>query len=297
MINNVWGKIAPFWPLRNLVACNPFWGYINQPFEDVIKKHANLFRIKNLPESLEETNLHSMKYLQIFFDGSQAIIQMPNKNQGLLKSCRNLLVFDSKIVKTKEQQSFIQQLPENSQNVITHCLDFLCVPENERENFLMLMLASLSGWASVVKHKAEWDDKNETLQHDFLALRIIIFCLVSKDWQQVCNLINVPENESDFLQICEYEAKYRKELLDMLSFEKSEKSQPKNLSVNNFNANNFRSFEDEERTLYNINEHRRQETTTKYEAENYLRMGSKPINKTGINLNNISTNFNPFFGI
>ncbi len=44
----------------------------------------------------------------------------------------------------------------------------------------------------------------------------------------------------------------------------------KNLSVNNFNASNLRSF------YHTDNEHRSQETTMKCKAENYLRIGSKP---------------------
>ena len=228
MLNTqVWNKVAPFWPLQNLVACNPFWGYVGQKFDDVFKNDIGLFQMKDLPRSLEDVNMHSIKYLQAFFDDSQAIIQMPNKKSGLLQSSINILMFDGKIV-CKDKKQKLQSFPKDPNDIIIYCLNLLKIPTEKREIFLHILLTTLYGWASFVKYKSEWESLNPTLQNEFLALRIMIFTLISDDLKSIVALVrNSKQHSDDLYSIKSYEKSYKNKLYKELSFNKEDrKSKP-----------------------------------------------------------------------
>jgi uncharacterized protein YbcC (UPF0753/DUF2309 family) len=118
MIQKTWNLISPFWPIKNLVASNPLWGFVDKHFEEVILKDAHIFSIPELPQNIQDLNLHSIKYLQAFFDNSQSVIKMPNKKNGLLNSCKNLMPFDRILIKDKNLKHFIKSLPNNAQGLI-----------------------------------------------------------------------------------------------------------------------------------------------------------------------------------
>ena len=50
LLKSVWGNIAPFWPLENLIACNPLQGFENLPFEEALKKASIHFEQETLPQ-------------------------------------------------------------------------------------------------------------------------------------------------------------------------------------------------------------------------------------------------------
>ena len=50
-ILEAWQKVAPFWPLKNLIAVNPLQGLENLPFEQAIVQGAAYFQQPTLPTS------------------------------------------------------------------------------------------------------------------------------------------------------------------------------------------------------------------------------------------------------
>jgi uncharacterized protein YbcC (UPF0753/DUF2309 family) len=222
MIYNPWNKVSPFWPLQNLAACNPFWGYIDREFDQVLTQDIAIFKIEDLPKNLEDLNMHSIKYLQAFFDNNQAAIVMPNKKDGLLKSAINLLIFDNKI-KCRSKKQKIQSLPKSANQVVDYCLNLLKIPEDSRGVFLEILIVTLYGWASFIKYKSEWETQNLDLQQDFLALRILIFTLISNNWHSVVALAENTHKSCNYLEIIKsYEEIYKEKLFQKLSFQKSQ---------------------------------------------------------------------------
>jgi len=96
---SAWAKMAPFWPLENLIACNPLQGFENLRFQEALKKAAVYFEQENLPKEIEEINRQTIKWCQAFFDQGQATIKMPNRDLGFYKSWLGLAQFDDKLHK------------------------------------------------------------------------------------------------------------------------------------------------------------------------------------------------------
>ena len=49
-------KIAPFWPLKNLIAVNPLQGLEDVPIEEALKLGAAYFQQTQLPKEMEAVN-------------------------------------------------------------------------------------------------------------------------------------------------------------------------------------------------------------------------------------------------
>lgn len=169
IITNSWLKIAPFWPLESLVSVNPMLGFEKTNFQEALQQ-ANVFFQSNIPSSLENLNRETIKWLQAYFDDTQATIQMPFKEDGLLHSVLKLIVHDSKFREHKLWLTEIQKRP--TQDIINQCLHLTQISENEYQTYLTLLLTSLSGWSSYAKYQANYNQK-PSLEKDYLALRLV----------------------------------------------------------------------------------------------------------------------------
>jgi len=144
---NAWKNMAPFWPLENLIACNPLQGLENFPFEQALKKAEIYFEQENLPSQIDEINRQTIKWCQAFFDQGQATIKMPNRHLGFYQSWRKLAKFDDKLHQNcAEKIKQISLLPNSFADVLEMSLDRLDIENNRREEFLTLMLTTLAGW-------------------------------------------------------------------------------------------------------------------------------------------------------
>ncbi len=65
-------KIAPFWPLRNLIAVNPLQGLEDLPIEKALENATQYFQQKTLPEPMHTINRHTIRWLQAYCDEGQA---------------------------------------------------------------------------------------------------------------------------------------------------------------------------------------------------------------------------------
>ena len=222
------GKIAPFWPLKNLIAVNPLQGLEDKPIEDALKTGAACFQQAELPEAMLAANRETIKWLQAYFDEGQATIPMPLREHGLYAAWRQLACHDAKLHGNDQQKrKRLHELPESAEQAIAECLVSLSITKEERELFTTLMLTTLPGWAAYVKYRTAWSglDANHphpVVQADYLAVRLIITSLL---WPEAKALIAWHEQalekskttESPLAQIQRAENNYRLPLLEKLA--------------------------------------------------------------------------------
>ena len=222
------GKIAPFWPLKNLIAVNPLQGLEDQPVEDALQTGAAFFQQDDLPEAILAANRETIKWLQAFFDDGQATIPMPLRNEGLYAAWRHLACHDANLHgHDKQKQERLRVLPETAGQAIAECLTGLGIAKDERELFTTLMLTTLPGWAAHVKYRTEWagldaGHPHPVTQADYLALRLIITTLLWPDakaliaWHEQA-LEKSKTAESPLPQMQKAESSYRLPLLEKLA--------------------------------------------------------------------------------
>lgn len=220
------GKVAPFWPLKNLIAVNPLQGLENLPIEEALKLGAAYFQQTELPKKMEAVNRETIKWLQAFFDDGQATIPMPLRKNGLYAAWRTLATHDEKLHgNDTHKQEWLRALPETSEQAIAECLLRLSIAKEDRETFLTLLLTTLPGWAAYVKYRTEWAGLDANHQHpvtqaDYLAMRLIITSLL---WPEAKQLLEWQKkalqepHKSPLENIQKSETTYRLPLLEKLA--------------------------------------------------------------------------------
>ncbi len=226
-----WKNMAPFWPLENLIACNPLQGFENLPFKEALEMASTYFEQENLPQEMEEINRQTIKWCQVFFDQGQATMKMPNRHLGLYAALLQLIKFDNKIHKNSADKiKQIELIPSSTEEALAHCLKELKIEQNEQEEFLTLILTTLPGWASYVKYLGEWkcdETDHQNTQLEYLAIRLVITLLM---WPKAKNLIawhqkNLAETKAkpEIVEVEKNEKIYQKDLLHkLLNSSKSE---------------------------------------------------------------------------
>ena len=222
IIKESWKIIAPFWPLKNLIAINPLQGLEDLPFEEALSQGSTYFRAKELPKSMEMVNRETIKWLQVFLDEGQATISMPMRQEGLYKAWKKLAIFDTRL-KGKNNDIYISKLPDSPKKAISKYLSLLGINKEEQKLFLTLLLTTLPGWASYIKYQTEWTSFEEhppylISQEDYLAVRIITTYLL---WPEANSLIkwhkSLENNKSPIKDIEANEETFRIPLLKKLS--------------------------------------------------------------------------------
>lgn len=241
IIENAWKNMAPFWPLENLIACNPLQGLEDLPFADALNKASILFEQENMPQEIEEINRQTIKWCQAFFDQGQSTIKMPNRHLGFYQSWLGLAKFDDQLHKNSADKiKQISLLPVDPENVITHCLNELNIPKDDQEKFLVLMLTSLSGWASYVKYLGEWKCDNikfangqiDNIQINFLAVRLATTLLINPKPKNLISWFEkiTPKENTQIFEIEKNEKIYQKDLAEKL-FASSKSKVEKNIKT------------------------------------------------------------------
>ncbi|MFM9890124.1 MAG: DUF2309 domain-containing protein [Rickettsiales bacterium] len=220
--------IAPFWPLKNLIAVNPLQGFEDMPIEEALTLGAASLQQADLPEPMQEVNRETIKWLQVFFDDGQATIPMPGREKGLYATWRALAQHDANLHGGDAQKKeWLRALPESPEQTIAECMLRLSIAKNQRESFATLMLTTLPGWAAHVKYRTEWagldaHHPHPVTQADYLALRLIITYLLWSDakallvWHEHA-LQKAKAGPSPLTQIETAEKAYRLPLLKTLA--------------------------------------------------------------------------------
>ena len=102
LVQDSWSHIAPFWPLKSLVAVSPLKGFEHKSFEDALHDGYASFEQKNVPPPLCAVNRETLKWLQAFFDENQSVLTLPMRTLGLLATFLKLGRFDQNLF-TKNQ--------------------------------------------------------------------------------------------------------------------------------------------------------------------------------------------------
>jgi len=192
IIKESWAKIAPFWPLKNLIAVNPMQGFEDLPIETALLEGAIFFEQKEFPKPMELINRQTIKWLQAFFDEGQATIGMPLRTDGLYKAWKKLAYFDKQIHGGDfKKKQWLLGLSESPETTITECLLKLNIPQESQSIFMTLMLSTLPGWASHIKYRTHWTEGESLHPHpvseaDYMAIRLIITSLL---WEEASELI------------------------------------------------------------------------------------------------------------
>lgn len=184
-------KIAPFWPLQNLIAVNPLQGFEDFPIEEALKIGATYFEQSDMPAEMLLVNIETIKWLGLFFDEGQATIKMPLREFGLYQSWRFLSPYDDKLHRNIEEKIiFLNSLPISPERIISECLVKLKIEEEYKQEFLTLLLTTLPGWASYIKYKSEGSIQNpnsyNNTQLEYIAVRIVIITLI---WPEARTLL------------------------------------------------------------------------------------------------------------
>ncbi|MBL6665215.1 MAG: DUF2309 domain-containing protein [Rickettsiales bacterium] len=182
-IHKAWEKIAPTWPLQNIIACNPLQGFEHLEFTQALKLADKYFQQKEFPLHVEKINEISIKWLQKYFDMGQATLAMPNKEEGLYQSWKKLVIFDKTLHQNNPQHTnLLRNLASNSKDAIQQSIKTLHISEKDEEVFFTLMLTTLNGWSSYVKYLGDWStQKDDMIKYDYLALRLIITQIIWPD--------------------------------------------------------------------------------------------------------------------
>ncbi|RSK43169.1 DUF2309 domain-containing protein [Hymenobacter rigui] len=191
-VTRSFATIAPFWPLKNLIAVNPLQGLEDLPVEEALPLGRAYFQRATLPGPLEAVNRQTIKWLQVFFDDGQATLPMPLRHQGLYAAWRQLAVHDAALHQHDAQRvAWLTNLPENPHQAIGDCLFQLDIARAERQQFMTLLLTTLPGWAAFVRYRTDWagldaHHPHPVTQADYLALRLVITRLL---WPEAAALL------------------------------------------------------------------------------------------------------------
>ncbi len=228
LIQESWSKISPTWPLKNLIAVNPLAGFEDLSFEDALHQGQAYFQTEDVPEKMQAVNRQTIKWLQAFFDDGQSTLQMPLRDQGLYNSVMSLLAYDKMAApQNKKTKIFIDNLPSDTTKVIEECLLFLGVYGDQQSQFATLMLTTMPGWSAYIKYRTEWADAadeahpHSATQADFLALRLVLTCLIWPEAKALLDWHETAMNEADLgaelNDIYKTEHVYRNDLLNLIT--------------------------------------------------------------------------------
>jgi uncharacterized protein YbcC (UPF0753/DUF2309 family) len=227
-IQKSWEIIAPFWPLKSLIAVNPLQGLESLPIEEALVEAAAYFQQPDLPDAMRTINRESIKWLQSFFDEGQATIPMPLRTHGLYAAWRQLARFDTRLHgHDAAKKAWLTSLSENPETTIASCLDALHIPENQQTRFLSLLLTTLPGWAAHIQYRISYTDTETPHPHPvsasgYLALRIAMTWLL---WPHASSLLDwhsraqkdVAQKPSPLATLTKHEAVYHVPLLAQLT--------------------------------------------------------------------------------
>lgn len=237
-IKNSWSIVAPFWPLRNIIAVNPIAGLENLKFEEALNQANAFFQQDSIPDRMHDVNRESIKWLQAFFDDGQSTIKMPMRHKGFFSSFLNLIKYDENIHQNDEiKLDWINSLSTNPEQVIHKCLVSLDISKPNTQIFLTLMLTTLPGWSSYIKYRTEWADEKDksspctVSKSEYLAFRLVLTCLIWQDakkiipWHKKCLLKS--NTNSSYMDSVRNEQLHKEELLKKINpFNRSNKNKP-----------------------------------------------------------------------
>jgi uncharacterized protein YbcC (UPF0753/DUF2309 family) len=179
-------KIAPVWPLNTLIACNPLLGLEKMNFwqaiEHIESMNDQFYKETEIQNYLRVINEPFIKWLKAFLDENQAVFKMPSKSDGFFKAWKQIVIYDKKIIKTKEKKKFLENISDNALDALEYGLKYLQIPKEFYEKYFSFHLNALPGFCGYIKWKNEWNfgasDNNPIDFIDILATRVLLTILL-----------------------------------------------------------------------------------------------------------------------
>jgi uncharacterized protein YbcC (UPF0753/DUF2309 family) len=100
-------------------------------------------------------NTEIIKWCEAFLDEGHAAWPMPYRDKGFYESWRTLAALEWSPCGISDSARKIRALPASPEESVLAHLDALAIPLDLRQEYLSLELASLHGWASFIKWRAE----------------------------------------------------------------------------------------------------------------------------------------------
>ena len=214
-IQEAWDIISPSFGLKEFIAYNPIDSFTSLPFEKALAQSPKFFQNSDF-KVLKDANRESIKWLQQFFN-ERPFIQMPLKDRGLYVAWKNVARFDSYFGK------YALDLPNNSEAATKKAITHLKIEKEDELNFKKILLTSLSGWASYMKHLSK---ETPALLDDFLGLRASICASLGIDFKPILANFKNSDNKNEMLKIIEdNEQIYEKDLINKIKNSKQPKEQ------------------------------------------------------------------------
>lgn len=155
--------IAPVWPLKNAIACNPLLHLEAYPFWDAILESQKAFHHSSSPQD-DTINFHLITWLQAFLDEQIASIKMPCKEWGFFAAFKQLIMHDKNIMTSNQQLHLLKKIPSNPKEAISYLIDYLGIKTEDLEPVFRHQLSRLPGWGGYIRWLSQWQSSNNKQQ-------------------------------------------------------------------------------------------------------------------------------------
>ena len=174
-LNNVAKKIRQFIPK---VTEKPFV----QTYSGVIENQGD-------SKVAKELNAHMIKWCKLYFDESQAVWSMPNREKGFYYAWKGLVLHDPAL-KSSVRKS-LRSLPDEAERALKKVLLALEIPYSDIQEYLEAHLLALPGWAGMMLWRSQQNDEEKTLLTQYLAVRL------SLEWALIQSYLPLPQQKKE----------------------------------------------------------------------------------------------------
>jgi uncharacterized protein YbcC (UPF0753/DUF2309 family) len=158
-----------------------------------VKTYSQRLEQLGKADAANELNRHMIKWCKLFLDESQAVLTMPNREEGFYRAWRKLAQHDPALSRKVRKQ--LSVLPEEAETALMEVLLTLEIPVSEIQGYLEAHLLSLPGWGGMMLWRSQTSSKESQLLLDYLAVRI------SMEWALVQPFVPLTEKGKDKINL------------------------------------------------------------------------------------------------
>ncbi len=155
-LSRLTAKLAPFAPMNR--------------DELIMRTFGQCLDMETGSQTTQELNRHMIKWCKLFFDKSQAVWNLPNREEGFYQSWRRLIQYDPALDRKVRRQ--LHHLPNEASNALLTALSALDIPYSDVQGYFEAHLLALPGWAGTILWHSQQSPGENSLLLDYLAVRI-----------------------------------------------------------------------------------------------------------------------------
>jgi len=118
----------------------------------------------------DDLNRHMIKWCKLFLDKSQAVWNMPLREEGFYQAWRKLVPYDPALNHSIRKQ--LKELPMEADQALMEALDTLEIPDSDIQSYLEAHLVALPGWAGMMLWSSQQSTNTTSLLTQYLAVRV-----------------------------------------------------------------------------------------------------------------------------